>query len=151
MKMPSQNGDIAVADIWKQIVCSFRTVYWLFAKSLTTAWPFFWRHLGDILQSLWWRHKLTPMTLIIFFAPLGGCPNFRQKLLITFCWATNSLWYINFIFNKWKTLFFGQMLPFLAKKYPYTPVADEFLVLLWGEGNTLATQCRYRGSWTFPS
>ena len=35
------------------------------------------------------------------------------------------------------------MLPFLAKKYPYTPVADEFLVLQWGEGNTLATQCRY--------
>ena len=33
--------DIAVADIWKQIVCSFRTVYWLFEKSLTTAWPFF--------------------------------------------------------------------------------------------------------------
>ena len=39
--VPSQNGDIAVADSWKQFVGSFRTVCWLFAKSLTTAWPFF--------------------------------------------------------------------------------------------------------------
>ena len=81
--------------------------------------------------------------------PLGGCANFRQKHFLGN--EFTSIWYkLHFTMKgSLKTLLSGKCCHSWQKN-PYTPVPDEFLVQLWGEGTPLATHCRYWDFWAFP-